>query len=179
MMLRRFALASTSTVWTSAALLVLALVGVGISTANPETVVTQHFTAALEQAPAARRAAPGAEQPLVSGSEAYWLAERRRHEADGAALEAVTWAPPLAAGVAVGDRITISSGSTERVLLVVAISDVEAAPAAGASNGSPNAQPRQVAVTCRDINATDGRLVTFLVPAPMATAEGGRPARAL
>lgn len=156
MTLRRFVLALTPATRAAAVLAVLALAGVGISTANTEAVVTQRFAAALEAAaPDGAVTLASAGKPLVSGSEAYWLAEKRRHEGADAALEPAAWSAPLAAGLAPGDRITISAGKVERVLQVVT---VDPAPA-----GEGNL--RQVRVTCRDVNAPDAHPVTFTAPA--------------
>jgi hypothetical protein len=162
MTFRRFALASTPAARTSAVLSLLALLGVGISAANPEAMVTRRFTAALEAGPV-QMAATSTDQALVSGSEAYWLDQKRRHDNGEALVEPAAWSAPLAAGLAIGDRITISSGKTERILQVIAVADVE--PASGAAAG---AVPRQVAVTCRDVTAPEGRLVTFIAPADTA-----------
>ncbi|HYD16035.1 MAG TPA: hypothetical protein VEA77_06510 [Hyphomicrobium sp.] len=158
MTFRRFALASTPAARTSAVLSLLALLGVGISAANPEAMVTRRFTAALEAGPV-QMAATSTDQALVSGSEAYWLDQKRRHDNGEASVEPAAWSAPLAAGLSVGDRITISSGKTQRVLQVITVADV--APASGAA-------PRQVAVTCRDVTAPEGRLVTFIAPADTA-----------
>lgn len=162
MTLRRFAPALTPTARTGSALALLAMIGLGIATANPEAVVARNFTAALETAPKIAAADP---RTLVSGSEAYWLAEKRVETSD-AAIEPATWSAPVTAGLSVGDRITVSAGKSERVLQVVAMSEVEAAP--GAASTVSTAAPRQIAVTCRDLTTPTGRLVTFLVPAEAA-----------
>lgn len=174
MTLRRFALASKPSARTGAVLALLALTGVGIGSANTDAVVAERFTAALEAAPQQIATAEAAIHTLVSGSEAFWLAEKRRHETDGAALEPAAWSPPLAAGLAIGDRITISTGKSERVLQVVAISDVEPGtmPASATAGGT-----RHVAVTCRELGAPDGKLTTFLAPADTGHAQ--KSARAL
>lgn len=162
MTLPRFALASTPAARAGAALVLLAVLGLGLLTASPETVIARHFAAALEAAPeeGAFRTAAG---PLVSGSEAYWLTEKQRHESDGAALEPAAWSGPLAAGIAVGDRITIAGAKAERVLEVVAVA--ETPPAPGAAPAAVGQAVRHIAVTCRDLGRADGRLVTFTVPA--------------
>lgn len=173
MTLRRFALASKPSARTGAVLALLALTGVGIGSANTDAVVAERFTAALEATPQQIATAEAAGRTLVSGSEAFWLAEKRRHENDGAALEPAAWSPPLAAGLTVGDRITISTGKSERILQVVAISDVEP----GTMPASATAGTRHVAVTCREIGSPDGRLTTFLAPADTGHAQ--KSARAL
>lgn len=169
MTLRRFALASRPAIRAGALLSALGAVGLAVASANTEAVVAQRFTAALETVATAADA-PSAPRAIVSGSEAYWLAEKLRH--DDGAIEPAAWSPPLAAGLSVGDRITISSGKAERILEVVTISEVEPAPAASAA-GTPI---HQVAVTCRDLSTAEGRLTTFLMPAdtPPAPAKPGR-----
>jgi hypothetical protein len=167
MSLRRLSLRATPAARTATALGLLALVGAGISTANPEHVVTERFAAALKQAPETREASA---EPLVSGSEAYWLAEKRRH--DDGAIEPAAWSAPIAEDVAVGDRITIATAKAQRVLEVVAVSVVEPAP----GTASTSTAARQIAVTCRDLSTPNGRLTTFLTQTGPA---GARTARAL
>ncbi|MDQ8700114.1 hypothetical protein [Hyphomicrobium sp. LHD-15] len=171
MTLRRFALALTPAVRTTAVLGLLACVGLGVATANTEAVVARHFTQALAATPQ-QTVALNASGPLVSGSEAYWLSEKRRHElqhdAQGAALEPAAWSVPLTGGLSVGDRITISSGKSERVLQVIAVADVEPTPGQPATSEA-NSAPRHIAVTCRDLSTSDGRLVTFLTPTTPAS----------
>jgi hypothetical protein len=171
MTLRRFSLLTTPTARTSAGLAVLTLLGVGIATANTEAVVAGRFTAALEAAPKQTVADLKPDQPLVSGSEAYWL-DKRRHDNGGAALEQAAWSPtPIAAGFSLGSRITISNGKdkADRVLEVIAITEVESIP--GALNKvEPSNVAHKVAITCRDLSSPDGRLVTFEAPAELAPA---------
>lgn len=176
MTLRRFASPPTPAARTGAVLALLALAGVAIATANTEAVVASRFAAALEAAPQDRTARGTDPKTLVSGSEAYWLAEKRRHESDGAAIEPAAWTAPRAAGLAVGDRIAVPGGKAERVLEVIAIADVEPAPGATPVGTAP-AGP-QIAVTCRDLSTPDGRLVTFLVPAA-GTLAAAKPAHDL
>jgi hypothetical protein len=177
MTLRRFALALTPTARTTAVLGLLACVGLGVATANTEAVVARHFTTALAAAPQ-QTAALTSSGALVSGSEAYWLGEKRKHEGQGAALEPAAWSAPLAASLSVGDRITISSGKSERVLQVIAVADVEPAPGqAAATAGTSPAILRNIAVTCRDTSTPDGRLITFLTPA--VSTEASAKSRAL
>lgn len=145
----------------------LAAAAFGIALSNTETVVAKQFTAALEQAPGAAVAASGGH--LVSGSEAYWLAAKQRPDAAAdAAYEPAAWAP-LPGGLNAGDRITISSGKSERVLEVVAVSPVDTAV------GTASA-PGHVAVTCRDLSTPNHQLVTFLMPegATLAARKAGR-----
>jgi hypothetical protein len=161
MTLRRFALVQTPAARAGAGLALLALIGVGIATANTEAVVAGRFTAALESAPRQVVADRSVDRTLISGSEAYWLAEKRRHDSAGAALEPAAWsAAPFAANIAVGDRITISGAKGDRVLEVVTIADVEpASEAAGHARAL-----RKIVVTCRDLSTPDKRLVTFEIP---------------
>ena len=176
MTLRRFALASTPAARTGAVLALTALVGMGIASTNPEAVVAGRFAAALE-APLATDGKRMTDQKiLVSGSEAYWLTDKRRVESDGATVEPVAWSPPVAAGLSVGDRISVPGEKSRRALQVVAIADLEPAPGvAAAASGSA---VQKIAITCRDLSAPDGRLVTFLVPASMVSSSA-RSAHAL
>lgn len=174
MTLRRFALLPTPAARIGAGLSLVALIGIGIATANTEAVVAGRFTAALEKSPLQTVADRSAERKLVSGSEAYWLAEKRRHENAGAAIEPAAWSvAPFAAGLNIGDRITITSAKGERVLEVVTITDVE--PASETAHAGDAA--RKLAVTCRDMSTPNGQLVTFEVPAEKTP--GVKSARAL
>jgi hypothetical protein len=175
---RRFSLPATPAARASAGLAVLALLGMGIAAANTEALVAGRFTAALEAAPRQIASDVRKDRPLVAGSEAYWLDEKRHPEGAGAALEPAAWSvAPFAAALSVGDRITISGGKGERVLEVVAIT--EAVPADGAETaGAHGAALRNLAITCRDTTTPDAQLVTFLVPAEPAL-RTARPARAL
>ena len=144
----------------------LAAAAFGIALSNTENVVAKQFTVALEQAPGTALAQSG--DNLVSGSEAYWLAAKQRPDTADAAYEPAAWAP-LPGGLNAGDRITISSGKSERVLEVVAVSPVDTAV------GTTNA-PGHVAVTCRDLSTPNRQLVTFLMPegATLAAHKAGR-----
>lgn len=172
MTLRRSTAALPSAVRSFAALAGLAACAIGLAASNTEGVVAGRFTAALEQP--ARQIEVSADTATgtapVSGSEAYWLASKRRTDTNGAALESAAWAP-LVSGLSVGDRITISSGKAERVLEVIAIANVE--PTAGHQK-----LVDQVAVTCRDLSTPDRAFTTFLVPAGSSLG-GLKTARAL
>lgn len=176
MTLCRFSLPSTPAARASAGLALLALVGLGIAAASPEALVAGRFAAALEAAPSQTVADAGKDRrTLVSGSEAYWLAGKRRLDMSDGTIEPASWAAaPFAADLSVGDRITISSGKDEHVLEVVAVSESPTADAARAA-AAPDA--RNVVVTLRDTSAPDGRVVTFSAPADPAPR--ARPARAL
>ena len=181
MMLRRFALPSTPAARSGAFLALCALAGAGvIASANTEAVVAKRFTVALE-APSQHTSLADAasNRTLVSGTEAYWLSERQRHESDGASVEPAAWSGPMAPGLTVGDRFTVPGGKSERVLQVVAIADVEPAP--GSLQTGTSAPNRQVAITCRDLTAPDGHthLVTFIVPAGTALASQKQPPQTL
>lgn len=177
MMLRRFSHLSAPVARASAGLGLLALLGLGIASANTEAVVTGRFTAALEAAPqqAVADATPSRGQALVSGSEAYWLAGKRRQDAmAGGTLEPAAWgSEPLAAVFSVGDRITIANGKSQRVLEVVAVSETGSADGAAAATDAHN-----VVVTFRDTSSPEGHLVTLSVPEAQ-TRHGTKPARAL
>lgn len=158
MTLRR-SIASTAAVRTGALFFALAAGALGIAFANTESVVAQRFAVALEQAPQESVADAGGH--LVSGSEAYWLTAKQRTDAtSGASFEPAAWAP-LLSGISVGDRITVASGKSERLLEVIAIANVE-------NMSTPRAAASHVAVTCRDLSAPDRAFTTFLVPAGTA-----------
>ncbi|WP_072394546.1 hypothetical protein [Hyphomicrobium sp. CS1GBMeth3] len=160
MTLRRFSLPATPTARASTGLALLTLIGAGIAAANTEALVVGRFTAALE-APAQQVAIEtDPKRPLVAGSEAYWLTEKRHPNAAGAALEPAAWSvAPFAADLTVGDRITFSGAKGKRVLEVISVTNVEPA------EGTPTNGARDLAVTCRD---TDGRSLTFIIPADPA-----------
>lgn len=178
MTLRRFPLTAIPTARACAGLALLTLLGVGIASADTEAVVAGRFAAALEAAPRQTVAGLSTSRTLVSGSEAYWLEKQRHHETGGAAIEPAAWsAGPLVAGLAVGDRITISNAKGDRVLEVTAIADVAPTPGATTTHGA-RTEPQKVAVTCRDTGDPDGRSVTFEVPSE-AVMGTPKPARAL
>lgn len=166
---RSFALASTPTALSGAVLSVLALAGLGIvATTNTEAVVADQFAAALEsplQRNTETRVATADRRHPIAGTEAYWL-DRNHPSPEGAEMEAVTWSAPLAADLSIGDRINIPNRSKgNRILEVVAVADVEPAPGTAESR-NPSSE-RQIAVTFRDLTASNGAgpLVTFVVPA--------------
>jgi hypothetical protein len=172
MTLRRSAVALPPAARSFAVLSVLAALGIGLAASNTEDVVAGRFAAALEQTPRQVQVSVDNETGAapVSGSEAYWLASKRRADTNGAALEPATWAP-LVSGLSVVDRIAISSGKSERVLEVVAIANIE--PAADLQKLAGH-----VAVTCRDLSTPDRAFTTFLVPAGSSLG-GLKTARAL
>lgn len=162
MTLRRFSLPATPTACASMGLALLALIGAGVATANPEALVVSRFTAALE-APIEQRVAveTNRKRQLVAGSEAYWLAQKRHARGAEAELEPAAWSvAPFAADLTVGDRLTFSGAKGKRVLEVTAITDVEIA------ENNRDTRARDLAVTCRDTGT--GQSVTFIVPAEPA-----------
>ena len=164
MTLRRFALLRTPAARTSGGLALLALLGLGIASANTEAVVTGRFTAALEAAPRTVVADNTPADKLVAGSEAYWL-ERRRHDGPDGTLEQAAWqAAPFAAGiVSIGDRITVSNAKGDRILEVVAVTEVPSTPSVTHASGTVTSA-RKIAITCRDLSTPDSRLITFEAP---------------
>jgi hypothetical protein len=89
--------------------------------------------------------------PAVAGSEQFWLTHVVH---DAGAL-------PLAKPVAVGDRITITSGGRERILNVVTIDKLDSSLILTSSE-----QPaRLLLVTCRDETDPEARPVRFLIEA--------------
>jgi hypothetical protein len=160
---RRFALVAHPAIRTGAVFSAIAVAGFGVASADIEEVVAHRFTAALEAVHPQPSVLAGNSRSLVSGSEAFWLAQKHRRDGDGP-IQPAAWSAPLAAGLSVGDHITISRGKSERVLEVVAIADVE--PAAGTAVDAQGA--KQVAITCRDTGTPEGRLTTFLAPAETA-----------
>lgn len=165
MTLRRFALLRTPTVRTSGGLALLALMGIGIASANTEAVVASRFTAALEAAPRTVVADNTSPDKLISGSEAYWLERRRQHDGAEGTLEKAAWqAAPFAAGmVSIGDRITFSNAKGDRTLEVVSVVEVPATPSVTRASGTA-APARKIAITCRDLSTPEGRLITFEAP---------------
>lgn len=130
--------------------------GLGIGAANPEAMVARSFTAALgSEAPP--QATPRTDSgPLVAGTEEFWLDQKRKHT--GSKLQPASWPGSEALGLAVGDRISISSNGATRVLEVVSISE---RPAARTQIEVGSAAMHTVTVTCRDTSSADGQLVTF------------------
>ncbi len=165
MTLRRFALLRTPTARTSGGLALLALMGIGIASANTEAVVTGRFTAALEAAPRTVVADNMPADKLVAGSEAYWLERRRQHDGSEGTLEQAAWqTAPFAAGiVSIGDRITFSNAKGDRILEVVAVTEMPATPTVTHASGTASLA-RKIAVTCRDLSTPEGRLITFEAP---------------
>lgn len=142
--------------------------GVGIAAmtlASSETVVERGFERAL----ASRAQQPGALKlatPAVAGSEQFWLTHVVH---DSTAL--------FTKPVAVGDRVTITSGGQERVLHVVTVDklDTQIVPI------SSERPTRLLLVTCRDQASPEARPVRFLIEADdtLPTLTSPKAARAL
>jgi hypothetical protein len=143
------------------------MTGFTIASANPEAVVARSFSAALE---ASRPAdAPSRSGALISGTEEFWLAEKRRM-AEGIALEPAAWpgqATPFA--LAPGERITIGSGSGQRVLEVVSVKQTPA----------DHGNPATLEIMARDSASASSPLITFTTVIEKSAKSGTKTARAL
>ncbi len=130
----------------------VAAVGVGaaaLSFGNGDAVVERGFERALatmDGSEATKRTAAA-----ISGSEQFWLTHVV-HDAS---------APIFSKPVAVGDRITISSGGQDRVLDVVTIDKLDSALVLASSERPA----RLLLVTCRDQSNPDAKPVRFLLEA--------------
>jgi hypothetical protein len=126
--------------------LVAAGVGIAVMTlGSSDTVVERGFERALaSRQPDTRIAAPA-----ISGSEQFWL------------THVVHDGTPFTKPVAVGDRVTITSGGRERILHVVTVDklDPKIVPI------SSERPTRLLLVTCRDQADPDSRPVRFLIEA--------------
>ncbi len=131
----------------------VAAVGVGVaalSFGNGDAVVERGFQRALASMDGSdgnKHAAPA----IISGSEQFWLTHVV-HDASAA-----VFSKP----VAVGDRITISSGGHDRVLDVVTIDKLDSALVLASSERPA----RLLLVTCRDQSNPDAKPVRFLLEA--------------
>jgi hypothetical protein len=130
----------------------VAAVGVGVaalSFGNGDAVVERGFQRAL----ASMDGSDGTKRtaPAISGSEQFWLTHVV-HDASAA-----VFSKP----VAVGDRITISSGGHDRVLDVVTIDKLDSALVLASSERPA----RLLLVTCRDQSNPDAKPVRFLLEA--------------
>lgn len=133
------------------AVLGLSAVGLGaaaIALGNGEAVVERGFQRAIADKDG--KASAQKVLPVVAGSEEFWLTHIV-HDAGSVASKPVT----------VGDRITISSNGTQRVLNVVTVDrlDSQVLPA------SSERQAPLLLVTCRDEANPQGRPVRFLIEA--------------
>ena len=142
--------------------------GVGIAAmtlGSSDTVVERGFERAL----ASRAEQPSSTKiatPAVAGSEQFWLTHVV-HDASA----------PFTKPVAVGDRVTITSGGREQVLHVVTVDklDPQIIPI------SSERPARLLLVTCRDQANPESRPVRFLIEAdePLPTLSSAKAARAL
>ena len=130
----------------------VAAVGVGtaaLSFGNGDAVVERGFERAL----ATMADGPDGTKyaPAIAGSEQFWLTHVVHDPS----------APLLTKPVAVGDRITISSGGRDRVLHVATIDKLDSSLVLASSE-----QPaRMLLVTCRDPANPDAKPVRFLIEA--------------
>jgi hypothetical protein len=132
---------------------VLGLAAAGLGTAavtlgNGEAVVERGFKRAIADMDGG--ATPGKPLPVVAGSEEFWLTHLV-HDAN------LTGTKP----VAVGDRITITSGGRERVLNVVTVDKLDS-QVLPISSERPNPL---LLVTCREPGDPQSRPVRFLIEA--------------
>ncbi len=164
---------------TAGAFLAAALAtGLGIALTNAEGLVAKGFTTALSASSGHKAGAPGSEA-VVAGTEEFWLAGPGRDGTAGGRIEPAAWSAQAALGLAIGDKITIASGKSQRVLEVVSMTDLPAS-VTRVETGKV-AGGHQVLVTCRDTSREGGELVRFVSysgPAPTTTASA-KPPRAL
>ena len=148
----------------------LGIVAIGVGTAgmtlgSSDTVVERGFERAL----ASRAEQPNTMKiaaPAVAGSEQFWLTHVV-HDASA----------PFTKPVAVGDRVTISSGGHDQVLHVVTVDKLDS-QLIPISSERPT---RLLLVTCRDQASPESRPVRFLIEADDAlpTLASPKAARAL
>jgi hypothetical protein len=135
------------------AALTVAAAGLGaaaLTLGNGDAVVERGFQRALATK-ADRPDGAKAVTPAIAGSEQFWLTHVV-HDAG---------APLSTKPVAVGDRITISSGGRERILDVVTIDKLDSSLILASSERPA----RLLLVTCRDQADPDARPVRFLIEA--------------
>jgi hypothetical protein len=131
----------------------IAAAGVGaaaLSLGNGDAVVERGFERALANM-ADRTDGTQSQAPAIAGSEQYWLSHVVH---DPSAMPAIK-------PVAVGDRITITSGGRERVLHVVTIDKLDSSLLLTSSQRPA----RLLLVTCRDQANPESRPVRFLIEA--------------
>jgi hypothetical protein len=163
---------------TACALLVAALAtGLGIALTNAEGLVAKGFTTALAAPSGNKAGAPGSEA-LVAGTEEFWLAAPGRGGNAGGRLEPAAWSAQVALGVTVGDRITIASGGSQRILEVVGVAEVPASATRIETGKAPAGN--QVLVTCRDTSSDQGgQLIRFLTSTGPSAGSAAKPPRTL
>jgi hypothetical protein len=124
------------------------LAGAAVTLGNGEAVVERGFQRAIAGLDGA--AAEHKVLPVVSGSEEFWLTHLVHNT--GA---------PVAKPVSVGDRITIASNGTERVLGVVSVDRLDSQ----VMQISSERPTPLLLVTCRDVANPDARPIRFVVEA--------------
>ena len=118
-----------------------------ITLGNGEAVVERGFQRAIANMDAKDPARP---LPVIAGSEEFWLTH---------VVHDASFVPTKP--VAVGDRITISSNGSERVLNVTTIEKLDSQVLPVSSERSTPL----LLVTCRDAANPQGRPVRFLIEA--------------
>jgi hypothetical protein len=144
--------------------------GLAVALTNSDALVARSFETALA-APYADTGAASPKANLVAGTEEFWLKRARADRSQN--IEPAAWPGDAAAlGLSVGDRITVTSRSGERVLEVVAVSEADA-DVTRIDTGATDSH--RLLVTCRDTSAKDAPLVRFVTE----TAAKAQPARVL
>ena len=164
---------------TAGTLLVAALAtGLGIALTNAEGLVAKSFTTALSAPSGHQAGAPGSEA-VVAGTEEFWLAGPGRDgSAAGGRIEPAAWSAKAALGVTVGDKITIASGGSQRVLEVVSVAELPASVTRVETDKASGGH--QVLVTCRDTSGDQGsELIRFVSYAGPNAGSAAKPPRAL
>lgn len=139
--------------------------GIGIATTSPEAVVSRSFASALEETTAEIKEPRSI--ATISGTEEFWLSEKRRLAGQGS-IEPAAWAPLPMLQLAVGDRITIGSGATARSLEVVSVAETTDAD-----------DRRSLTISARDSSNPAGPLITFVTSIQEDLKDGVKAAHAL
>jgi hypothetical protein len=152
--------------------------GLGIALTNAEGLVAKSFTTALSSPSGHKAGAPGSEA-VVAGTEEFWLAGPGKDGRAGGRIEPAAWSAQAALGVvAVGDKITIASGGSQRVLEVVSVADLPASVTRVETDKASGGH--QVLVTCRDTSGEQGsELIRFVSYAGPNAGSAAKPPRAL
>jgi len=127
----------------------LALVGLGaaMTLGNGDAVVERGFQRALAEMADGQSAS--ARSTVVVGSEDFWLTHVVHNDS-----------PITAKPVAIGDKVTISSGGRERVLNVVDIDELDSKIIPISTSSRP---ARLLLVTCRDEANPKGRPIRLVI----------------
>jgi hypothetical protein len=150
--------------------------GLGIALTNAEGLVAKSFTTALS-APSGHKAGAHGSEAVVAGTEEFWLAGPGRDGAGGR-IEPAAWSAQAALGVAVGDKITIASGGSQRILEVVSVTEIPASVTRVETDKASGGH--QVLVTCRDTSGDKGgELIRFVSYAGPNAGSAAKPPRAL